>query len=929
MRKSNLNSFLFVVLWLCNTVTAQTLAPEGIKIPLQGMDDLVFAYPLLLDGEQKEISKIYDKSVTDNGNRAVVKYEGGHEVIFTKKSGGLIELSVKNPPPGLTNFRFLCMIPFAMNEGGLFSFNNEPAKPFPTDKPAKPQIYSGGTQIMRLTAPSGAILGLSGLQPGTYFQLQDNREWNWSIFQVMFLCPYNKDHAATELRFTLGKDAEMQIKKMVDKFGQDFSKDFTGKIQSEDELKQDIQADETYYASFPKKKDLDRYGGFAGTGQTLNLKKTGFFHVQKANDQWFLVNPEGNAFFHLAHCGFGPSNDYTYTENRGDLFEWLPPREGQFASAWYPEGWWSDKAFSFYLANVIRKYGKPFEREEWTSRMIDRVRALGFTSAGAFSATPKAFTEKNFPHVRSFGFWGLGFDIPGAREFFDAFDPAVAVKIDENFAKNVAPVANDPLIIGYYLSNEQGVENLHKALPALSGKFAAKKELVQFLQKKYSNIEAFNTAWGMKMKSFEDLLESGLPVSTRAASEDVTAFTSIFLEQYYSLLHSLFRKYDKNHMLLGSRWQPGTANNEMLVNICAKYCDVISVNYYTIAFDQSFLDRIAKWSGDKPMLLSEWHYSCSAESGLPGGLGSVNTQQERGLAYRNYVEQAAATGYVVGIEWFTLIDQARAGRYFERNTGEKANTGFFSVTDRPWKGLADAAAKTNTEIHDVLFKKRPPFQWDDPRFVPKSKGDARQTISVPWVANAMKIDGSRDDFPVVPPMLMGKDQMTHGADAGDFLVAFRLAWDEKNLYFFADVTDKTPGKSERKGADLWQGDGVELFLGTEDQDRPGNLMFSDRQILLGAGQGADQIFVRNFPSNRKHDIQRTVVQKADGSGYSLEAAIPFEVLDWKPKDGAVLMFDVAVDDSENGLDRVRQFVWHGDDRVSGERGCWGRIQLVK
>ncbi|MDR1964840.1 MAG: beta-galactosidase, partial [Planctomycetaceae bacterium] len=708
MTKSVIVTFtilLFSVSMMLSTVLfaeEPVLTPDGIKIPLQGLDDLVFSYPQLQDQSQKSLAKIFDKSITDNGKHAVVKYEGGTEILFLKKENGNFEMSVKNPPGSLAAFRFECHIPFAINEGGKYRFDNQDAKPFPMEKPEKPHLYQGNTQIMQLTAPSGATIRLTGLESGTFFQLQDNRKWNWSIFSVMFLCPYNKDHGTVELKFSTGKDADLKITKMVDRFGQDFVRDFPGKISSEEELKNDVKNDESYYASFSKQKNLDRYGGLEGSIRSLGLKKTGFFHVEKARDKWFLVDPDGNAFFHLGLCTFNPGEDYTYTEGRESLFEWLPPRTGEFATAWNPQAWWNDKAVSFYLVNVIRKYGKPYDQNEWAARMIDRVRAFGFTSSGAFSSVPAAFAEKNFPHVRMFGFWGLGYDIPGARGFFDVFDPELAQKIDTIFAKEIAPHANDPLVIGYYLANEQGAEDLPRALPALSGKFAAKKKLIDFLKKKYGDIKKFNTAWEMQADSFNAILEPGLPVTTKPASEDITTFVEIYLDQYYSLLSKTFRKYDSNHLLLGSRWQPGTANNEALVRICAKYCDVISVNYYTLAFDRSFLDRIETWSGGKPMLLSEWHYTCTAESALPGGLGGVNTQTERGLAYRHYVEQAAATGYVVGIEWFTLIDQARAGRFFEKNTGEKANTGLFSVSDRPWKNFVEEAAKTNKNIWNVL-----------------------------------------------------------------------------------------------------------------------------------------------------------------------------------------------------------------------------------
>ena len=94
------------------------------------------------------------------------------------------------------------------------------------------------------------------------------------------------------------------------------------------------------------------------------------------------------------------------------------------------------------------------------------------------------------------------------------------------------------------------------------------------------------------------------------------------------------------------------------------------------------------------MILSEFFFSSPHDSGLLGG-AEVSSQTERGLAYRQYVEQGAAQNYVVGIEWFTMIDQSSTGRWFEKFSGERANTGLVSVTDRPWKPMLAEMMKTN------------------------------------------------------------------------------------------------------------------------------------------------------------------------------------------------------------------------------------------
>ena len=198
-------------------------------------------------------------------------------------------------------------------------------------------------------------------------------------------------------------------------------------------------------------------------------------------------------------------------------------------------------------------------------------------------------------------------------------------------------------------------------------------------------------------------------------------FTGIFLDAYFRLVTETFHRYDKDHMLIGNRFQPRTINNETVCRLSGTYMDLVSFNYYTYGLDRDLLARIRGWIGDKPMFFSEFYYSSPPDSGLSGGGKDLSIQRERGLAYRHYVEQAAALGYVVGIEWFTLVDQAATGRFFEKYNGEAANTGLIAVTDRPWKAMLAEMMKTNYDIYDVCFGQRPPFVFHDPRFTPPAK----------------------------------------------------------------------------------------------------------------------------------------------------------------------------------------------------------------
>jgi hypothetical protein len=308
--------------------------------------------------------------------------------------------------------------------------------------------------------------------------------------------------------------------------------------------------------------------------------------------------------------------------------------------------------------------------------------------------------------------------VPGAHEVWDPFDEKTRAIIEKTLAEKLAGRLNDPLLIGYFVVNEPRYDELPTVIPGLGGDQACKRKFVEFLQAKYKDVASYNTAWKATAASFDELTPKGLAVTTDAAKADTKAFTGVFLEELFKLVETNFRKNDKNHMLIGYRLQPVTIKSQQLCEIMGKYVDVNSYNYYTHEVDKEQLKQIYKWTGGRPIMLSEFFWSSPKDSGLSGGR-PVLTQQERGLIYRNYIEQSASLGFVIGIEWFTLIDQAATGRWFSKYSGESANTGIFSVADRAWKPMVEEMAKSNNDIYSVVLGKRPPFAWEPA----KSRGE--------------------------------------------------------------------------------------------------------------------------------------------------------------------------------------------------------------
>jgi len=897
------------------------LSDRGVEMACGHMGTFTLAYPTLDLGDQK---KHEPAECRVQGASATLTYAGGCTVTVTA-NGGKVAYAFANAPAALKGFDTEFLIPPNYSEGGRWRADAASGA-FPREKPPKPHLFQNHARTFELTDLNNQRLSLA-LPEYTYLQVQDNREWNWNTFWVGVKVPYLAERPTYEISAALDASAAQRVV-LVDRFGQTTQRDFPGKLKDEAELKADAASEAAYYAGLTPPA-RNRFGGLPDSGAKLGLRKTGFFHVEPkkigSRDVWVLVDPDGDAFFHLGVCAFGPGDDYTSVEKREDVFEWLPPRTDAFAAAWHPDTWWNPRAVSFYKANVVRKYGA-YDDGAQTARLVDRVRAVGFNSAGAFSGGSPAFAQKGFPRVATLplGAWTLGPALPGVRGVFDPFEPENLAKMDALFAKSVAAQKDDPLLIGYFLDNEQAFEDLPRAIPALPAKHAAKRELVATLQIKYKAIAAFNTAWGLNAPSFESIADRGLPLTTQAAFADMQAFTERFLEAYYRSVTETFRKYDKNHLLLGNRWQPGTANSEVLCRVAGKYMDLLSINYYTCGIDAAFIRRLYEWSGRKPQLWSEFYFTASKESNTAPGNNDMATQRERGLAYRHYVEGAASLGFVVGVEWFTLIDQAVTGRFFEGLNGERANTGLFNVADRPYRDLFAEMAKTHAAVYGVWLNGKPPYVLDDPRFSGKS-GRAARAVAAGRATGPMTIDGQLAGWPGRPPERIGADRLVQGREAGGVEAAFKLCWDDQALYLLANVTDPTPMLNGHAGGDLWNADVLELFLGSERLDQGGPLLFTDRQILLGAGKSG-QTFVAN--AARQPAIETSVTPAVDGKGYTLEAAIPWSALDVTPKEGLTLLFDLAVGNSTDGKQRSCQLVWNGTARDSSDRSAWGRLTLA-
>ena len=140
-----------------------------------------------------------------------------------------------------------------------------------------------------------------------------------------------------------------------------------------------------------------------------------------------------------------------------------------------------------------------------------------------------------------------------------------------------------------------------------------------------------------------------------------------------------------------------------LVGLIVATSFAAGLNVYATEVNRKTMEEIYRVTG-RPILVGEFHFGVPGR-GLAAGLVQVRDQAERGIAYRYYVEQAAAFPAFIGSSWFQWIDQPCTGRM----DGENYNIGLVDVTDRPYPELVAAMCATHRRLQGVHAGTTAPF----------------------------------------------------------------------------------------------------------------------------------------------------------------------------------------------------------------------------
>ena len=519
--------------------------------------------------------------------------------------------------------------------------------------------------------------------------------------------------AETAADDSLVQDAYRDI---VDRWGQFTRERWPEKIGSDAALRSThAQEDRVLHAQTAARSGMDTYGGW----QNVPLTRTGWFHTQQANGRWWLVTPEGHAFFSLGVNAVIFSDTRTYVQGREYMFVDLPPDQPPW-SAFYGVSDSRDaergasagiganygRWFDFYGANLYRADGADW-LAAWRKRTLDRLQAWGFNTIGNWSdaALGKAHRVAYTLSIDvngAFGNVSSGYDYWGRMP--DPFDPRFAQAVEQAVAKATASPRNDPWLLGYFVDNElawagqgpQGRWGL--AIGTLHGeaRSAAKQAFIAMLKKQYAAPSKLAAAWGIPLDDWSALDAVDFPApepgeAHPAIAQDYSTWLRTYADRYFSLVAAALHRHDPHHLFLGGRFAVRTPE---AVASCACYCDVISFNVYA-DLPQHGVDMDALHKLGKPMLITEFHFGSGDRGPFGTGVVSAENEAQRGEAYARFVQAAARDPAIVGTHWFDYVDQPVTGRILD---GENSHIGLVGVTDIPFAGFVDAVRKTNLSV---------------------------------------------------------------------------------------------------------------------------------------------------------------------------------------------------------------------------------------
>ncbi|HEX8916350.1 MAG TPA: Ig-like domain-containing protein [Humisphaera sp.] len=407
-----------------------------------------------------------------------------------------------------------------------------------------------------------------------------------------------------------------------------------------------------------------------GGDATRNVGGTGFFRVQKVNNRWWLVDPDGYLYFDNSVVAVEPQVQANNKAAFESKFGPVGPAATEAWAAWV-KNWLADLGIysaAWATTPTLRTTASPMNYSLVLQLMSGFAKQIGSARAGTGNSTYVNGTMPVFdPRFADY-----------CNAYFTDVFPAKYPGLDPK---------SDPYLLGYMTDNElpwstSTLDNYLLLPPDDPNRAAAE-------------------AW---------LRNRSVSVPTDA---DRTDFLSFVAETYFRTTSRAIDAYDPNHLNLGARFLGGDGQKAYLYKAAKPYVDVATINYYDGLSPGSSLTK-AQGGADMPFMVSEF-YAKGVDSGLANRAGfgyTVRTQADRGAYYQSVALSMLASRNAVGVSWLSLMDNNDANAFADPSNSD-ANKGLMPITypltqaDNPYRPLTDRIKDVNVNLFELIKRLTP------------------------------------------------------------------------------------------------------------------------------------------------------------------------------------------------------------------------------
>ncbi|GAB1416691.1 hypothetical protein MASR2M117_20970 [Paludibacter sp.] len=384
-----------------------------------------------------------------------------------------------------------------------------------------------------------------------------------------------------------------------------------------------------------------------GSDSRIKTNATGFFYVKKIDGRWWLIDPDGYAGVNMAVTS-------------------LPTMTGTTA-AW---------AF-----NILRKNGyngtgnflatEGMTKNEHNANYADKISYTRRKNFFANYMTTRQTTYIPPTKVKN---------NPG--NYITVFDPEFESFAD-NFASTFANYKNERELMGYFSDNEINFNE---------------DQLKLFLQDLSETDPNYIAA--LNYINSKGVSKATLLANYASYTAMQNEFLGMIVERYFSVVRAAIKKYDPNHLYLGSRIHGKARNSEVCVTMAAKYCDVVAVNYYNYVFPSDQIANPQKWGKwlatyDKPAIVTEFYakaYNTSYPD-QPGAGFYTDDQAGRGVFYQSSCLDLLRSSYYIGWQYF---------RWQDDPAPKFSNKGMVSTTDSEYVDMTSYMEELNRQVYHLI-----------------------------------------------------------------------------------------------------------------------------------------------------------------------------------------------------------------------------------